>query len=89
MYLHGPIMTEPIYIVVPYKGAEKQIEIQLQVTGYTHRIQAMVNDVPVLFEPDEERQYRAVVLPEFREAGEKLDVGLLVAIAEALERELR
>jgi hypothetical protein len=81
-------MTEPIYITVPYKGAEKQIEIQLQVTGYTHRIQAIINDIPVLFEPDEERQYRAVILAEHRELGQKLDPAFLQAIAETLAREL-
>jgi hypothetical protein len=81
-------MTEPIHIIVPYKGIEKEIEIQLLVTGYTHRIQAIVNDVPVLFEPDEERQYRAVVPAEYRDAGQLLEPGLLQAIAETLVREL-
>lgn len=81
-------MTEPITISVPYMGAEKQIEIQLQLIGYTHRIQAIVNDVPVLFEPDEERQYRAVIAPEHWESGQKLDPVLLQAIGETLARDL-
>jgi hypothetical protein len=81
-------MTEPIHITVPYKGIDKEFEIELQVTGYTHRIQVMVHDIPVLFEPDEERQYRAVVPPEHAEAGRKLDGALLQAIAEALVKEL-
>lgn len=77
-------MSEPIFITVPYGNAEKQFEIQLEVTGYTHRIKVMVNDVAVYFEPDEEKQYRAVVLYEHVDAGKKLDPGLLQAIAETL-----
>jgi hypothetical protein len=81
-------MSEPIFISVPYKNAEKQVEIQLEVTGYTHRIRVLVDEVPVLFEPDEERQYRAIVPPEHAQAGESLDPVLLQAIAATLEKEL-
>jgi hypothetical protein len=83
-----PIMTEPIVITVPYQGTEKQFEIQLEMTGYTYRIKAIVNEVTVFFEPDEEKQYRAVVPYENAEAGKKLDAGLLQAIAETLVKEL-
>jgi hypothetical protein len=77
-------MTEPIVITVPYKGIEKQFEIQVEQTGYTYRIKVIVNEVTVFFEPDEEKQFRAVVPYENVDAGKKLDAGLLQAIAETL-----
>lgn len=80
-------MTEPIFITVPYKNAENQFEIELQVTGYTHRIKVIINEVTVFFEPDEERQYRAVLPTEYLEVGKSLDPVLLQAIAEALGKE--
>lgn len=81
-------MTEPFFITVPYKNAEKQIELQLEVTGYTHRFKAMVDEIPVYFEPDEERQYRAVLMAEHAASGKSLDPVLLQAIAEILVKEL-
>lgn len=82
------IMSELIIISVPYKNAEKQVEIQLEVTGYTHRFRVLIDEVPVLFEPDEERQYRAIVPPEYAQAAEPLDPVLLQAIAATLAKEL-
>ena len=78
-------MTEPFLLTVPYKGAEKEIEVQLQVTGYTHRFRAdMGNGLEVLFEPDEERQYRAIIPPEQADRAGSLDPALLQAVAETL-----
>lgn len=81
-------MSESILITVPYKNTEKQFEIELQVTGYTHRFKVMIDDIPVFFEPDEERWYRAVLLPENAEAAKRIDVILLQSIAEILHNEL-
>ena len=81
-------MTEPILITVPYKDTEKQFEIELEVTGYTHRIKVVINEVVVFFEPDEEKQYRAVVPYEYLQSGKILDTGLLQAIAETISKEL-
>ncbi|MBD0278102.1 MAG: hypothetical protein ICV81_09090 [Flavisolibacter sp.] len=43
-----------------------------------------INGLEVLFEPNEERNYRAVIDPEQVE-GSTIDVGLLKAIASAIE----
>ena len=81
-------MSEPIFITVPYKNSERQVEIQLEVTGYTHRFRVLLDEIPVLFEPDEEKQYRAIVPPEHATAGQSLDPALLQAIADTLQQEL-
>jgi hypothetical protein len=56
---------------------------QLLLMGYTHKIQVEVDGVQVMFEPDEERNYRAVVPVEYRN---KIDVGVLEKLATAIEK---
>ncbi len=81
-------MEDPILITVPYKGEEKNIEVQWQPMGYTHRFKAWINDVEVFFEPDEERQYRAVIPPEQSNNTHKIDTALLQAVAIVLHEAL-
>jgi hypothetical protein len=56
---------------------------KLLLMGYTHKIEVDVHGVPVLFEPDEERNYRALVMEEHRN---KINARLLQQLAEAIER---
>ena len=77
-------MEEEFVFTVFYNNQEVELKATLQLFGYTHKIAVMVNDIPVLFEPDEERNYRAI-LP-FGEANEKkTDTVFLQAIASKLE----
>lgn len=81
-------MEDPILITVPYKGEEKNIEVQWQPMGYTHRFKACIDDVEVFFEPDEERHYRAVIPPGQPSDAHKIDTGLLQAVATVLQEAL-
>ena len=65
------------------KGKELLLPAHLLLQSYTHKFQVEVNGQTVLFEPDEERNYRAFVDPEQMEC--KIKVELLKAIAEAIE----
>jgi hypothetical protein len=76
-------MDEPFDLPVLFKGEERLFPSQLQQLGYTHRILVNVNGTDVAFEPDEERNYRAIVDPE-KTAG-SIPTELLKAIAEAIE----
>lgn len=82
-------MEESIVITVPYKGNEKEIEVQWQPMGYTHRFKAWIEGVELFFEPDEERQYRAVIPAEQEVAARKLDVILVEAVAVVLQEALQ
>jgi hypothetical protein len=53
----------------------------LMMMGYTHKIQVLVNGITLLFEPDEEKYYRAV--SDYHDRS--IDIGLLKAIASTLE----
>ncbi len=54
-------MNEPFEIPLTYKGKELEFTAQLLQLGYTHKFKVWVEDYEVLYEPDEERTYRAVV----------------------------
>lgn len=71
---------------VAFKGRELELETVLKPYGYTYRFEVNVNGMPVQFEPDEERNYRALVSPEQLEDNRsRLDVALLQAITQRLK----
>jgi hypothetical protein len=82
-------MDEPFLIPVSYKGVEREFEATLQVLGYTHRFNVQVEGAEVIFERDEEGQYRAIVSQEAIATQEKeirkLDPELLHQIALQIE----
>jgi len=76
---------DSLEIPITYKGQELSFPAQLLMTGYTHKIQVEVDGQLIMFEPDEERNYRAILNAEQLEKGAKVDVGLLQAIAQVIE----
>jgi hypothetical protein len=76
-------MDDDIFLLpVPYKGEELELESKLLTMGYVHRFEVNISGIPVLFEPDEEGSYRALVSPEQVEAkGSPLKYELLQAVA--------
>ncbi len=76
-------MDEPFIITITYKGAEQGFTAILQVLGYTHRFHVSVEGIEVIFERDEEGQYRAVIPPE--KETKKIDTLLLQSIAKEIE----
>ena len=78
-------MDEPFLIPVNYKGIEWEFEATLQIFGYTHRFNVLVEGTEVIFERDEEGQYRAILSQEALAAQGKgsrsIDPGLLEHIA--------
>ena len=81
-------MPEHFLLSVLYKDQEWQFESELRVFGYTHKIAVNVNGTEIIFEPDEEHNYRAV-LPESDLKKTNLDSQLLKTIAEELEANLK
>ncbi len=72
-------MNEPFELPVTYKGEELHFPTRLQQLGYTHRIVVDVNGQQVFFEPDEERNYKAII--EQEKLNKQISVELLQAIA--------
>jgi hypothetical protein len=76
-------MNEPFELPVTYNGEELHFPAQLKQFGYTHRIVVDVYGTEVFYEPDEERNYRAIIDQE--KISKQVSVELLKAIAEAIE----
>jgi hypothetical protein len=78
-------MDDALEIPVTYKGQELSFPARLLLTGYTHKIQVEVDGQLIMFEPDEERNYRAVLDTNQLEQGARPDVPLLQAISAVIE----
>ena len=70
-------------LVVTYNGKEYQVESELRVFGYNHKIAINLEGREILFEPDEERNYRAV-MPGYDGSKAEIDIGLVQAITKEL-----
>ena len=75
---------EEFELSVSYKGHDYMFTTTFQVMGYTYRFVVDVNGQKINFEPDEERNYRAVL--NYEDAGNKTktDHELLKAIIEKI-----
>ena len=78
-------MEDTFDIPISYKGRELLFKSKLLILGYTPKISVYVNGTEVLFEPDEERNYKAVIDPEKMEGMKTIDKELLKTIAGAIE----
>lgn len=72
-------MNESLVLPLKHHGREIEFEVRAFRYGYTHRVEVMIEGLPVIFEPDEEGNYRAL-LP----AAGINDFSLVCAIAHSL-----
>ncbi len=82
-------MDEPFEIPVLFKGELLNFTSRLHMSGYTHKIEVDVDGTQLMFEPDEERNYRAIMDTEHLPKGKKINIELLKAIANAIESIVR
>jgi hypothetical protein len=76
---------EGFELPVMYKGAELQFPARLIRFGYSYKIEVDVNGTSIAYEPDEERNWRALMEPEFAYGNKRISLELLQAIAVSLE----
>lgn len=81
-------MNDPFELTVFYQGQELILPAELRVYVYTHKIAVQVMGQEVLFEPDEERNYRATLTSSTGNAVLP-DPELLTIIAAELEAGLK
>ena len=82
-------MDDTLEIPVIYKGQELSFPARFLLTGYTHKFQVEVDGQFIMFEPDEEINYRVVLDSTQLENGSKLDIPLLQSIAAVLNAVLK
>lgn len=81
-------MSESAEIEINYKGALQKFPVSLMPYGYTFRIIVSYLGNDITFEPDEERNFRAIQINE--NANEcRPEPELLALIASELEKSLR
>ncbi len=78
-------MTEPFELPILFNGEKMSFDAQLLPYGYVHKFKVNVNGEEVTFEPDEERNYRAIVDPQTGNNMKQSEIDLLRKIAEALQ----
>ena len=80
---------EGIEFTIHYKGTERQFLAVPKKYGYTFRIEVKIDETPVIFEPDEEGQVRALLTPSDGRLANNIDPTLIEAIAAELQEALR
>ncbi|GAB4092111.1 hypothetical protein [Flaviaesturariibacter terrae] len=77
-------MDEPFELPVTFRGQDLLFPAQLLVQGYIYKLQVDIYGQEVLFEADEERNFRALIDPDKGEA-KPVDRELLQAIVQVIE----
>ncbi len=77
-------MDEDFDIPVLYNNKEIAFKTKLLKFGYSYRFEVDIYGNPVIFEPDEERNLRAIIAPS-KTPEDKFDTLLLQKIATAIE----
>ena len=67
-------------IEIRHNGAALTFDARLDTIGFVHKILIKVNGIDVTFEPDEERNYRAMVQPSQMASLKEPDMHIIAAI---------
>lgn len=76
--------NESFQLPVHYEGEVLSLPAVLSVSGYAHTFLVTVNEHKIIFEPDEERNYRARVKYDDIGYSNQVDITLLKSIATAI-----
>ncbi len=79
-------MDNDFEIPVNFNGKEITFPAKLLNYGFTIKLEIEIEDTKVLFEPDEERNWRALISYEDLQANKKLNPELLKLIASEIEK---
>lgn len=76
-------------LAINFKGKDLLLLVALLNYGSSYKLNVEVEGTKVLFEPDEERNWRALISYEDVQANKKLDTDLLELIAKELDSILK
>ncbi|MFT3749109.1 MAG: hypothetical protein QM768_12360 [Agriterribacter sp.] len=74
-------MLEPFELPVQFGDQTILLPAELKIWGYSHRILVKLHEQVIIFEPDEERNYRALI----EDTGKPPAPEMLKAITESIE----
>jgi hypothetical protein len=84
--MQGYTREELFELPVEFGGSEVMLPARWVQMGYTYKIFVQVNDAEVVFEPDEERNFRAIIE---KDMDRNLSPELIKAIGQSLEKYFR
>ena len=79
-------MLELFELPVEYKGKEMLFPAELLPMGFTHKIKVTVEGTEIVFEPDEERNYRAMITDSEMHLRDHISRPLLQEICKTLDQ---
>ena len=82
-------MDENFDIDVLYNDEELTLPCKLLKFGYSYKIEVDLRGTKILFEPDEERKWRASIPYEEINSNKKIDKSLLTTIASTIDELLK
>ena len=77
-------MDDDLEVPGTYKNQELIFYAKFVQFGYSYKFEVDVNGILVFFEPDEERNFRAMIDPAIDQGNQKIDKQLIQLIAETL-----
>ena len=77
-------MDDQFDLPVEYKGSHYHFKTTLVVYGFSHRFNVDVHGQSILFEPDEEKNYRAILPYDDITNNKNIDINLLKKISEEI-----
>ena len=77
-------MDYDLEVPVTYKNQELIFYAKFIQFGYPYKFEVDVNGIIVFFEPDEERNFKAILDPSIDQGNHKIDKELIQLIAETL-----
>ena len=80
-------MPDSLEICVDHRGQSKCFPVTFRKFGYSYRITVIINNTEVIFEPDEERKFRARIDDHAKVTKEHQE--LIPLIANELEKQLQ
>ena len=81
-------MQDSFTFSLPYNKTQREFEASFERRGYSYRINVTIDGALVSFEPDEERNFRAVIPVDYPDK-QNIDVKMVAAIAGKLEELFR
>ena len=82
-------MDEGFDLPVVFNNMELDFPVRFLHYGYSYKLEVDIDGAKILFEPDEERKWRALIAVEDIPARKKINIDLLRAIASSIEKMLQ
>lgn len=78
-------MEEPFSITVVCRSNDYTFDGHLITAGYTHKFCVMINGIQVVYEPDEERNYRAILNEVDQAKVKDTEIELIKAVGDKIQ----